>query len=108
MAPSGPSPTATTDCNAVAPRDREQKYRRAREVLADAGWLFDDFVNNEMRRVLTSAPDDMARREVAYTRARGATGLRAGLASLVDEYEADAQLHERREQLKESLYGRRS
>jgi hypothetical protein len=26
-------------------------------VLADAGWLFDDFVNNEMRRVLTSDPD---------------------------------------------------
>jgi hypothetical protein len=27
--------------------DREQQIRRAREVLDDAGWLFDDFVNNE-------------------------------------------------------------
>jgi hypothetical protein len=34
MAPSGPSITATTDGDAVAHRDREQKYRRAREVLA--------------------------------------------------------------------------
>jgi hypothetical protein len=108
MAPSGPSTTATTDSNAVTSRDREQKYRRAREVLADAGWLFDDFVNNEMRRVLTSDPDDMSTREIAYNRARVATELKTGLASLIDEYEADAQLHERREQLKESLYGRRN
>ena len=54
MAQSGPSITATTDSNAVTARDREQKYRRAREVLAEAGWLFDDFVNNEMRRVKSS------------------------------------------------------
>ncbi|SEP41510.1 hypothetical protein SAMN02990966_05920 [Rhodospirillales bacterium URHD0017] len=108
MAPSGPQTTATTDSNAGTPRDREQKYRRAREVLADAGWLFDDFVNNEMRRVLTSDPDDMTTREIAYNRARVATEVKAGLAGLVDEYEADAQLHERREQLKEILYGRRS
>ena len=88
--------------------EREQKYRRAREVLADTGWLFDDFVNSEMRRVLTSDPDDMTTREVAYNRARVATELKTGLASLIDEYDADAQLNERREQLKESLYGRRN
>ncbi len=88
--------------------EREQKYRRARELLADAGWLFDDFVNNEMRRVLASDPDDMTTREIAYNRARVATEVKAGLASLVEEYEADVQLKERREQLKESLYGRRN
>jgi hypothetical protein len=108
MASTGPSTTATTDSNAVTPRDREQQYRRAREVLAEAGWLFDDFVNNEMRRVLNSDPDDMTTREIAYIRARVATELKTGLASLIDEYEADVQLHERREQLKESLYGRRT
>ena len=88
--------------------DNEQRYRRAREVLADAGWLFDDFVNNEMRRVLTSDPDDMTTREVAYNRARVATELKTGLASLVDEYEADLQLRDRRAQMRESLHGRRS
>ncbi len=88
--------------------EREQKYRRAREVLTDAGWLFDDFVNAEMRRVLTSDPDDMTTRELAYNRARVATEVKASLASLVDEYEADQQLKERREQLKESLHGRRN
>src|SRR6185312_15220672 len=107
MAPSGPSTTTTTDSNAVTPRDREQKYRRARELLADAGWLFDDFVNAEMRRVLTSDPDDMTTREIAYNRARVATELKAGLAALVEEHEANARLKERRDLLKESLYGRR-
>ena len=94
--------------DAVMTDDNEQRYRRAREVLADAGWLFDDFVNNEMRRVLTSDPDDMTTREIAYNRARVATEVKAALSSLVDEYEADIQLKERREQLKESLYGRRN
>jgi SH3-like domain-containing protein len=108
MAPSGASTTRTTDSNAVTQRERDQKYRRAREVLAEAGWLFDDFVNNEMRRVLTSDPDDMTMREIAYNRARVATEVKTGLASLIDEYEADAQLQERREHLKESLYGRRT
>ena len=61
--------------------DNEQIYSRAREVLADAGWLFDDFVNNEMRRVLTSDPDDMTTREIAYNRARVATELKAALAA---------------------------
>ncbi len=88
--------------------EREQKCRRAREVLADAGWLFDDFVNSEMRRVLTSDPDDMTTREIAYNRARVATEIKAGLSSLIDEHEADIQLKDRREQLKESLYGRRN
>jgi hypothetical protein len=36
----------------------EQQIRRAREVLSGAGWLFDDFVNAEMRKVLVSEPDD--------------------------------------------------
>ena len=86
--------------------EREQRYRRAREVLADAGWLFDDFVNAEMRRVLTSEPDDMTTRELAYNRARVATELKAGLAGLVEEYEADLQIKERRDH-KESLNARR-
>ena len=41
--------------------DREQQIRRAREVLSDAGWLFDDFVNAEMRKVLVSQPGERER-----------------------------------------------
>ena len=96
------------DTETTASQALNHKVQRARELMADAGWLFDDFVNAEMRRVLTSDPDDMTTREIAYNRARVATEVKAALSSLVDEYEADIQLNERREQLKESLYGRRN
>jgi hypothetical protein len=77
--------------------DREQQIRRAREVLSDAGWLFDDFVNNEMRKVLVSQPEERDQREEAYRRARVATEMKAGLENLIESYEADARLKERRE-----------
>jgi hypothetical protein len=77
---------------------REQQIRRAREVLSDAGWLFDDFVNNEMRKVLVSQPEERDQREEAWRRARVATEMKAGLESLIETYEADTRLKERREQ----------
>ena len=79
------------------PIDREQQIRRAREVLSDAGWLFDDFVNNEMRKVLVSQPGERDQREEAYRRARVATEMKAGLESLIEGYEAGARLRKRRE-----------
>jgi hypothetical protein len=77
---------------------REQQIRRAREVLSDAGWLFDDFVNAEMRKVLVSQPGERDLREEAWRRARVATEMKAGLESLIESYEADSRLKERREQ----------
>jgi hypothetical protein len=84
----------------------EQQLRRAREVLAEAGWLFDDFVNAEMRRVLMSRPDERELREEAWRRARVATEMKAGLEALIEAHEADRRLQERREQRKESRDGR--
>ena len=78
--------------------DREQQIRRAREVLSDAGWLFDDFVNAEMRKVLLSQPGESEAREEAWRRARVATEMKAGLESLIETYDADSRLKERREQ----------
>jgi hypothetical protein len=76
--------------------DREQQIRRAREILSDDGWLFDDFVNAEMRKVLVSQPEDRDAREESYRRARVATEMKAGLESLIENYEADMRLKERR------------
>lgn len=76
---------------------REQQIRRAREVLSGAGWLFDDFVNNEMRKVLVSQPEERDQREEAWRRARVATEMKAGLESLIETCEADMRLKERRE-----------
>lgn len=82
--------------------DREAQARRARELLSGAGWLFDDFVNAEMRRVLMSRPDEGAAREEAWRRARVATEMKAGLEALLEAHQTDRRLEERRAQLKEN------
>ena len=82
--------------------DRDQLIRRAREVLSDAGWLFDDFVNAEMRKVLLSRPDEREIREEAWRRARVATEMKAGLESLVEQHEADLALQKRRSRRQET------
>ena len=87
--------------------DREQQIRRAREILSDAGWLFDDFVNNEMRKVLVSQPEERDQREEAWRRARVATEMKAGLESLIETYEADMRLKERRSRSTSSAKGSR-
>jgi hypothetical protein len=86
--------------------DREHQIRRAREVLEGAGWLFDDFVNAEMRKVLMSRPDERDAREEAYRRARVATELKAGLEALIESHEADKRLQERREKQQENRHAR--
>ena len=107
MTASGPFFPPTPDDDGPARAGREHRLRRAREVLSEAGWLFDDFVNAEMRKVLVSAPDERDAREEAYRRARVATEMKAGLESLIENYEADMRLQERRDQQKESRDGRR-
>ena len=86
--------------------DREQQVRRAREMLSEAGWLFDDFVNAEMHKILVSRADEGAVREEAWRRARVATEMKAGLEFLIEAYEADMRLQQRREQTKEKHDGR--
>jgi hypothetical protein len=89
------------------PTDEEtQRYRRAREVLADADWLFDAFVNEETRRWLTSDIHDSEGRERAYMRARVAAELKMELMREVENFEVEKQIAERREQLMERNHGR--
>lgn len=85
----------------------EARYLRAREVLDGAGWLFDEFVNAEVRKIITSAPDDVSGREAAFTRSRIGTEMKLTLLGIIEEYEADLKMQERRDQLKESRNGRR-
>ena len=49
-----------------------------------------------MRKVLVSQPEDRDAREESYRRARVATEMKAGLESLIENYEADMRLKERR------------
>ena len=50
-----------------------------------------------MRKVLVSQPEERDQREEAWRRARVATEMKAGLESLIESYEADMLLKERRE-----------
>ncbi len=99
-------PVLCKDTDTTAAQALDQKVQRARELLAGAGWLFDDFVNAEMRRVLTSDPDDMTTREIAYNRARIVTELKTGLVALVERHEAGAVRKERRDSLMGTIHGR--
>ena len=101
MTASGPFFPPTPDDDAPARAGREQQLRRAREVLSDAGWLFDDFVNAEMRKVLVSKPDERDAREEAHRRARVAAEMKASLESLIEQYEADSALVAKRLGLQE-------
>jgi hypothetical protein len=76
--------------------DPELRYVRAREVLREAGFIYDEFVANETRKWLASNPADTAAREIAYTRARVATELKLTLQAAVDEYEDTQTIKERR------------
>jgi hypothetical protein len=96
MTANGPFFPPTPEHDASARAGREQQFRRAREVLSGAGWLFDDFVNAEMRKVLVSKPDERDARQEAHRRARVATELKAGLESLIENYEADSALEAKR------------
>jgi hypothetical protein len=75
--------------------DGEQRYLRAREVLRDAGWCFDEFVAAETRKWLASNPADVEAREQAYTRARVATELKIMLQAEVSEYEGTQTIKDR-------------
>jgi hypothetical protein len=76
--------------------DREQTVRRAREVLTGADWVFVAFVEAEMRAIRDSGPEEREAREEAYRRARVASELKARLESLIDTYDFDTRLRERR------------
>lgn len=85
-----------------------QRWRRAKEVLDGAGWLFDAFVNKQMADLLMStSPDDAPRRERLWFRARVATEIKTNLLNEIEEYEANKQQAERREQRMEGRNGRR-
>lgn len=88
------------------PEAERQQYLRAKEVLDGAGWLFDAFVNSEMRKIMFSDPDDMTARELAYNRARVATELKTGLMQEVNDYESAEKLKAHAERLRGSNDGR--
>jgi hypothetical protein len=77
--------------------ERDQDVRRAREILNGAGWVFDKYVDNEMAKILTSA-SSAEQRELHYLRARVATEMKAELLSVVESWDFDTKMANRREE----------
>jgi hypothetical protein len=87
------------------PESKLRDYRRAKEVLAGAGWVFDDYVNKQMAMILRTNPEDVEGRERLYRAASTAATLKIGLMREVEEYEETQTLQERREQRMEKTHG---
>lgn len=87
------------------PESKLRDYRRAKEVLAGAGWVFDDYVNKQMAQVLRTAPEDVEGRERLVRSAQVAATLKVSLMREIEEYEDTQTLQERREQRMEKANG---
>ena len=70
--------------------------RRAREVLSGADWVFDAFIEAEMRAIRDSGLEEREAREEAYRRVRVASELKGRLAALVEAHDYQRRLQERR------------
>lgn len=77
--------------------DREQEVRRAREVLNGAGWVFDNFINSEMGKLMKTGSGEGAQREVHYMRVRVATELKAQLLAVVESWDFETKQAESRQ-----------
>lgn len=87
--------------------DREANYRRAKEALDGAGWLFDAFVEAEQRAWMRTAPADREKREQHYHRAHLASEMKAFLEALIGGHEFDEEQARRKEKTKKAKENRR-
>lgn len=84
-----------------------QRWRRAREVLNDAGWVFDEYVNNTMAQVLKTSAEDVEGRERLVRAARVAAQIKLSLMDEVSQFEDSKKMADLKEQAKERQDARR-
>lgn len=77
--------------------EKRMQYLRAKEVLDNAGWLFDEYVNGRMGGILKTDPADTAARERLVTEARVAAHLKLALLQEVQTYEDNLKVMEWKE-----------
>lgn len=76
---------------------RLARYRRAAEILNEAGWLFDEYMSDQNRSLLGTLSGDVTAREEAYRRISVAAELKAHLMSICNEQAYIARKNERAE-----------
>lgn len=75
---------------------RLARARRAREVLADAGWVFDEVISDLTRDLLGTSPNDAAKRESLYHQIDGTAQVKGHLKRILDQQAADEKAYERK------------
>lgn len=79
--------------------DRESQYRRAKEVLSGAGWVFDQYRAAQMVVLLSDQP--LEEREQAHHRARASMEMQGALQSIVEGYEYELKQAEKKQKEQE-------
>lgn len=78
--------------------EKRQRAMRAAEVINEAGWAFDEYVAAQQTKWMNSKPEEQGERETAYHRAQAALEIKLGLAAIINTYQGEQVLNERREQ----------
>ena len=63
---------------------RVARARRAKEILLEASWLWDEYMSEQNRALLGTLPADVAGREECYRRIAVAAELKGHLLSIVN------------------------
>lgn len=75
---------------------RRLRALRAKEVLNGAGWLFDEYISDLNRDLLSTAPGQAEVREHLYRQIDAAAQLKGHLQHILDNQEAEDRRNERR------------
>jgi hypothetical protein len=77
--------------------DQDAAYRKAKETLANIGWVFDAFVKIKMAEIAESNIHDSKTREGAYVQLKVAMELKGALVDRVKQYEDTMLIKQKRE-----------
>lgn len=65
----------------LSPEERQQRIRRAAEVLEGCGWVFDEHISGLTQEMLDT--DDLCERDKLYRSIRAAADLKGRLVQIV-------------------------
>jgi hypothetical protein len=78
------------------PEERRLRALRAQEVLAGAGWAFDEVISGLTRDLIDTPAEQPAKRETLYYHIDAAIRLKDHLRRVVTNHEAELKANERK------------
>lgn len=77
--------------------EKRSRALRAAEIIQEAGWAFDEYVAAQQAKWMNSKPDEQEERETAYHRIQAVLEIKLGLAAIINTYQGDQVINERRD-----------